>query len=758
MLHLLREIVQEVNEARDLQEMLYIMVNRVAESIQTEASGVYLVDKQNEQYVLAASRGFKPNIEGKISLKFSQGLVGLIAEREEPLNIEDAPNHPKYHFFPEMGEDVYHSFLGVPIIYQRQLVGIIFVQQREKRKFQEEEVAFLVTIAAQLGADIANAPLGSLRRDFFCDNVKEPSKWEGKSASPGLAIGRVVVTYNPQDLESVPYSLIQEEDKEKEWKKFKRALEKTKQDIRDIRQRWTKKLPEAEMILFDAYLQILDSDHISQSVYDLIQERLWAPWALKKTIKLLTRQFQSIEDAYLRERAHDFIDLGSRILGHLQNQEGQITLYPDETILVGEEVTASCLADVPYHKLKGVVSIKGSTNSHVAILAKAMGIPAVIGVTGLPLFKLEHEIIAIDGFQGEVYIYPTHRLIQHFHQQAIEEKALSAELEKLALLPTVTLDNRKINLMVNVGLSSDINMALTCHSDGVGLYRTEVPFMVKDRFPGEEEQRVIYAQLLNAFSDKPVVIRTLDIGGDKFLPYFPIEEKNSFLGWRGIRVMLDHPEIFLQQLRALLKSSVGLNNLNILLPMITQLSEIDEALICIQQAYQEVQEEGFNVVYPKVGAMIETPSAVYCAQKIAKRVDFLSVGTNDLTQYILAADRNNDKVANLYDPFHPAVLWALEQVTQAAKLENKPITICGEMASDPLALIILLALEFDGISVHTSMLPKLKWLIRNLSIHQVKAWYKTIRSLDQGTAIKAYIQQALEQTRLGWVLKSSLAS
>lgn len=757
MLHLLREIVQEVNEARDLQEVLHIMVNRVAESVQTEASGVYLVDKQNQQYILAAARGFKPNIEGKITLKFSQGLVGLVAEREEPINVEDAPNHPHYHFFSEMGEDIYQSFLGVPIIYQRELVGIIIIQQREKRKFEEHEVAFLVTIAAQLGSSIANAPQRILKRNYFYQETNQPKKWLGKAAAPGLAIGKVVVSYNPDDLESVPYFLIEEKNKEEEWLKFKKALEKTKQDLEQIKQRWIAKLPETEMVLFDAYIQIINSDHISQSVKTLIDERHWAPWALKKTINQLTRKFQAIEDEYLSERAHDFIDLGRRILGHLQRQEGLIKDYPNDTILVGEEISAACLAEVPHYKLKGVVSVKGSVNSHLSIFAKAMGIPAVIGTTGLPLCKLNEETMAIDGFHGEVYVHPSHHLIQAFNRQVSQDQANSVELDKLNLLPAVTLDNRKMHLMMNIELNSDMDMALNCHSDGIGLYRTELPFMVKDRFPGEEEQAFIYAKLLKSFSTKPVIIRILDIGGDKFLPYFPMEEKNAFLGWRGIRVMLDHPDIFLQQLRALLKASRDLTNLHILLPMITQISEIDESLLFIKQAYEEVKEEGYDVIYPKVGAMIETPAAVYCAEKIAQKVDFLSVGTNDLTQFILAADRNNQKIANLYDSFHPSVLGALEHIAFCAKKTGKPVSLCGEMASEPIALIILLALEFDSLSVHPGALAKLKGLIRNLSVHQSKRWYHIAKSFDRGSAVKQYLEIALEEAGLGWIQTSKVS-
>lgn len=757
MLHLLREIVQEVNEARDLQEVLHIMVNRVAESIQTEASGVYLVDKQNQRYVLAAARGFKPNIEGKISLKFSQGLVGLVAEREEPINVEDAPNHPHYHFFPEMGEEIYQSFLGVPIIYQRALVGIIIIQQREKRKFEEQEVAFLVTIAAQLGSSIANASLSVLKRDYFYEEANQPTKWLGQAAAPGLAIGKVVISYNPDDLESVPYFLIEDKDKAQEWVKFNHALDKTKYDLLQIKQRWVAKLPDAEMALFDAYLQILDSSHISQSVKALIDERHWAPWALKKTMGRLIRKFQAIEDEYLSERAHDFVDLGRRILGHLQRQEGLIKHYPNDTILVGEQISAACLAEVPHHKLKGVVSLKGSVNSHLSIFAKAMGIPAVIGVTGLPLCKLNEQTMAIDGFQGEVYVHPSHHLIQAFNRQVFQDKVNSKEVDKLNLLPAVTLDNRKINLMMNIELNSDMHTALNCHSDGVGLYRTELPFMVKDRFPGEEEQTFIYAQLLKAFSKKPVVIRILDIGGDKFLPYFPIEEKNAFLGWRGIRVMLDHPDIFLQQLRALFKASTNLTNLHILLPMITQISEVDESLFYIKQAYEEVKEEGYSIVYPKIGAMIETPSAVFCVEHIAQKVDFLSVGTNDLTQYILAADRNNQKIANLYDSFHPSVLWALEHIALNAKKAGKPVSLCGEMANSPIALIILLALEFDSLSVYPGVLAKLKWLIRHLSVDQCKKWYHTAKSFDKGSAVKQYLETVLEEAGLSRIQKSKVS-
>lgn len=598
----------------------------------------------------------------------------------------------------------------------------------------------------ELSGYLSDKPI--LKKHDLHEEKTLSTTWLGKAAAPGLAMGQVVISYNPNDLESVPYFLIEDKDKETEWLKFNDALNKTKHDLLQIKQRWVAKLPDAEMTLFDAYLQILDSHHIAQSVKLLIDKRYWAPWALKKTIGRLIRKFQAIEEEYLSERAHDFVDLGRRILTHLQHQEGLIKHYPNDTILVGEEISAACLAEVPHHKLKGVVSVKGSVNSHLIIFAKALGIPAVIGVKGLPLSKLNAQMMAIDGLQGEVYVHPSHHLIQDFNQHVSEHNAKSVDLDKLSLLPTKTLDNRKIDLKMNLELNSDMHLALNCHSDGIGLYRTELHFMLKDRFPREEEQTLIYEQLLKTFSNKPVVIRILDIGGDKFLPYFPMDEKNAFLGWRGIRVMLDHPDIFLQQLRALLKASVGLTNLHILLPMITQVSEIDESHVFIQQAYEELKEEGYDIIYPKIGAMIETPSAVFCVEDIAQKVDFLSVGTNDLTQYILAADRNNQKLANLYDSFHLSVLWALEHIALHAKKAGKPVSLCGDMASYPITLIILLALEFDSLSVYPSVLAKLKWLIRHLSIQQAKKWYHAAKIFNKGSTVKQYLEKVLKEANL----------
>ena len=473
-------------------------------------------------------------------------------------------------------------------------------------------------------------------------------------------------------------------------------------------------------------------------------------------IKKHVRHFEALEDDYLRERAMDFRDLGRRVLSHLQDRQQPIPQYPDRTILVGEEVTPAALAEVPEGHLVGMVSIRGSSNSHVAILARALGIPAVMGVDGLAVTNgsIEGREIIVDGYYGQVYISPSAEIRREFILLAEEERELDTNLADLHGLPAITPDGHMMAMFVNTGLPADAGLSLSVGAEGVGLYRTEVPFMTRDRFPAEEEQRIIYRQLLNAFSPLPVIMRTLDIGGDKSLPYFPIVENNPFLGWRGIRITLDHPELFLVQLRAMLKASEGFDNLRIMLPMVTTITELNDALELVEQAYQEVSEEGLVIKKPPIGVMIEVPAAVYQVRCFAKRVDFLSVGSNDLTQYLLAVDRNNARVASLYDSLHPAVIRALMQVVDGARLEGKQVSICGEMASDPASVILLLAMGFHALSMSSVALSRVKWVIRNMPVWRARELLEEILQLDEPMRIRFQLERALEDYGLGGLIRA----
>jgi phosphotransferase system enzyme I (PtsP) len=300
-------------------------------------------------------------------------------------------------------------------------------------------------------------------------------------------------------------------------------------------------------------------------------------------------------------------------------------------------------------------------------------------------------------------------------------------------------------LWVNTGLMADVTRSLEQGAEGVGLYRTEVPFMLRERFPSEEEQRQIYRNQLEAFAPKPVTMRTLDIGGDKALPYFPIEEDNPFLGWRGIRVTLDHPEIFLAQIRAMLKANEGLGNLRIMLPMICNVSEVDEALDLIHRSHRELLQEGVKGELPPIGVMIEVPAAVYQARVLARRVDFLSVGSNDLTQYLLAVDRNNARVADLYHLMHPAVLQALSDVARASKAEGIPVSLCGELAADPEGAVLLLAMGYDVLSMNATALPKVKKALRNVNLSEARELLDEVMEMEQASTIHQRLEQFLTE-------------
>jgi phosphotransferase system, enzyme I, PtsP len=743
MLDALRSIVQEVNAAADLQIALNIIVRRVRDVMGTEVCTVYLRDPNSGRYVFMANEGLNPSFVGKISLAADEGLVGQVATREEPLNLEDAESHPSFLFLPGIGEELYRSFLGVPIIHQRRVLGVLVVQQREKRRFDENEEAFLVTCSAQLAGVIAHAQATGSIISVSRGGTKTASaaRFQGVAGASGIAIGQAVVASPPADLYSVPHRSCA--DPELEIRFFHDCLAAVRKDVQDLGAKLSSRLAPQEQALFDVYLRMLDDNALAAEVVELIRLGEWAQGALSQVILAHVRTFEMMDDLYLKERSADVKDLGRRLLSYLQAANTTPVVYPERTVLVGEELTASILGEVPKEKLVGLVSVQGSGNSHVAILARAMGIPTVMGCLDLPFTQVEGAELILDGYNGIVYYNAPAEVRAQFQAIGEEEQQISKGLEALRDLPCETTDGHRIPLWVNTGLMADVARSLERGAEGVGLYRTEVPFLMRDRFPSEEEQRAIYRQQLEPFAPLPVTMRTLDVGGDKSLPYFPIEEDNPFLGWRGIRVTLDHPEIFLVQVRAMMKASKGLNNLRIMLPMISNVQELEDALELIYRAHDELLEEGLQLELPPIGVMVEVPAAVYQARELAKRVSFLSVGSNDLTQYLLAVDRNNARVADLYHAYHPAVLQALQKVVIDGHAEGRQVSICGELAGDPAAAILLLAMGYDMLSMNATNLPRVKSVIRSVSLDQAKSLLARAMQMESSAQIRAMLEDEL---------------
>ncbi|MGJ8679398.1 phosphoenolpyruvate--protein phosphotransferase [Paraglaciecola sp.] len=762
MLTTLKRIVQEVNQIPVLDEALSCLAHRLIEALKVDSCSIYLADYEQQHFILAATQGLASEAVGQVSIGFSEGLIGLIGQREEPINISDAPSHPRFKHYPEVREDLYHAFLGAPIIHQRKVLGVLTLQQREKRRFSEDEEAFLVTLAMQLAVEISNAKArGSI--NSLAENV--PKDWQkslrGVPGSSGLATGVGFLQNLMVNIHSHVHK--RSDNTEEQIENYRLAVKKTQQDMAVLSERIQGEVPDDVRAIFQLYHHLLDANSLGREVEKKIKGGWDAPTSLKMVIENFIRQFQSMNDTYMRERAVDVEDMGNRVLANilgLGNDEATKREPSDHSILIAEEVTAAMLAEFPSEKLKGIVSMRGSNNSHAAIMARAMGVPAVMGLTDVPITLLDQKDILLDGYTGDVIVSPNVTIRHEFEQLILEEQLLSEKIHAQDNLPAMTKDKCQLNLFVNAGLSLESENNINPDSDGVGLFRTEIPFMMRQRFPTEQEQADLYRELLIAEPHKPFTMRTLDVGGDKPLPYFPITEENPFLGWRGIRLTLDHPEIFLVQIRAMLRASIGLDNLSIMLPMITSVSEVSEAKRLIRQAFYEVEEDakllGQHLNMPKIGVMLEVPAVIYQLPQLAKIVDFFSVGSNDLTQYLLAVDRNNARVSELYDSYHPAVLSALNTIAKHAEMLQVPITVCGELAGEPGGVVLLMAMGYRKLSMNNHNLLKVKWIVRNISRNESEQLLAKVLTLNNPQDVRDEVNLYLELSGLGGLVRAGI--
>lgn len=749
MLSQLRRIVQDVAQEPVLNNALAGLVSNVKNALKTECCSVYLADYEQQHFMLMATDGLNPEAVGQISIGFSEGLIGWVGQREEPINLAEAHLHPRFKVTPEVSEDRFSAFLGCPIIHHRKVLGVLTIQQGESRVFSEDEESFLVTLGVQLASVLVNAEM----RQAASQNSKQQKSTGqllGLPGAPGIAIGEGFVLEPSSDFDAI--SLKKVDDPEKELSRFYRAVKITKAEFNRLAERMAGHLPADALAIFDVYHQLLDAASLGNEIEKQIQEGWCAKSALKRVVEKFARQFDDMDDPYLRERGTDIRDLGQRVLNHLLDTEQRHHKLPEKVVLVADNVTATMLAEIPRTQLVAIVSLKGSVNSHAAIMARALGIPAVMGLDELPLFHWQSQRLIVDGYRGQILVAPAEAIVAEYQALISEDAQLSARYQSEMHLNAQSACGTPFSLMVNAGLAIELESAQPSYTDGIGLYRTEFPFIMRNRFPTEAEQIELYKKVLASHPTKAVVMRTLDVGGDKALPYFSIIEENPFLGWRGIRLTLDHPEIFLVQIRAMLKANIGQGNLHILLPMISDLAEVDESLRLIKQATFELTDElaGTEVQLPKakIGVMIEVPSIMYQLPELARKVDFCSVGTNDLTQYLLAVDRNNPRVAALYDAMHPAVLRALHQMSLQAQGLQLPMSICGELAGEPAGVLILAAMGYNKFSMNSSNLAKIKWLLRRVHLSELQLLLPEILACQSPKQVRLQVQRFLDQKQL----------
>lgn len=768
-LRLLEHVSTLIGESENLQETLDSVVQVVAERMRTEACSVYLLDESATTLTLWATTGLERNAVGRVRMKISEGLTGLVIETMQPVAVPDAPVHPRFKFFPETHEERYHSFLGVPVLERRAPLGVLVVQTLRRRQFTAEEISLLRTIAGQLAgvlvqarlidslkikeqeqADFRRRMLDAIRRLQAFERQAERStvqavdrdpgeRLRGIAASPGFGIGRAHILH-PQ----IVFSEIEDrpcDDPEPEVARFDRALETAARDIERQRAKMNEILPEATSQIFDAYVLMMRDDAIAARVRGLINEGTCAEYAVRRVVEDYLAAFESIEDPYLKERALDVKDIGQRLLRILLGIDDSPMRFPDDgSVLIARELTLTDLSEIDPKLLRGIALATGGVTSHATILAKSFEIPTVVGVEHLLENTHEGDEMIVDGNAGVVYRDPGPEVIREYERMERDYRAFNEKLESLHDLPAVTTDGRRVALFANVGLLGDVVLANRHGAEGVGLYRTEFPFISFREFPTEQEQLDIYRKVLGAMGGRPVTVRTLDLGADKYPAYLHVpREENPFLGWRSIRVSLEMPEFFDVQLRAILQAATS-GPTRLLVPMISSLDELMQVREMLDDTKRDLEREGIpHVSDVPLGIMIEVPSAVYLAPELAKECDFLSIGTNDLIQYVLAVDRNNRKVAPLYQPLHPAVIGTIAQCVAAARGAGKPISMCGEMAADPMATLILLGLGLDELSMEPFFIPVIKQLIRSVSYETAVALAQEALRLPTVREIKSTV-------------------
>ncbi|HGN0121090.1 TPA: phosphoenolpyruvate--protein phosphotransferase [Proteus mirabilis] len=748
MLTRLREIVEKVAMAASLPEALELLVKETCQAMHTDVCSIYLADIPHRCFYLMATKGLKKPKGRAVSLSFDEGVVGEVGRLSELINLADIREHPNFTYLPQVKEDDLRAFLGVPIVYRRQLLGVLVVQQKERRLFNESEESFMVTLATQLGAILSQVQTKGLFGQYRQSRIK------ALSVSTG-----VVMAYGWQEMSQPTLDHVFKAsalDIKSELNRLTVALEDATSECRRFSKRFMANSQKESAAIFDLYSHLLNDPQLRQKMTGVIQQGYVAEWAVKVVIEKFSAQFSSLKDSYMRERASDLKALGQHLLFHLDDDLSTTNTWPDRFILVADELSANLLAELPEQQLAGVIVRDGATHSHSAILVRAMGIPAIMGADIQPEL-LHNRMLILDGYRGEIFIEPEPFIMQEYRQIIDEERVLSQLAEEQLEQQAVLKNGESISVQLNAGLSIKYEQRISVGIDGVGLYRTEIPFMLQSGFPSEDEQKNRYREILSFFPNKPVVLRALDIGADKQLPYMPINEENPCLGWRGIRILLDQPEIFLIQLRAMLKANLEFKNLKILLPMVTSIDEIEEAKALLLRACAEVSREmKCECILPPVGIMLEVPSLVFMLPQLAHRVDFISIGTNDLTQYLLAVDRNNTHVALLYDNLHPALLRSLNIIALECQRYQLPVSVCGEMAGTPMGALLLIGLGFRQLSMSGRSLPRVKYLLRHLDPAILQPFMQQVLKAETAIEIKKLSADFMERQGLGGLIRGGI--
>lgn len=710
-------------DSRNLDMFLEKIVFMVANHMKTDVCSVYLYDEVTQKLTLRATKGLNPESVGKVQLGLGEGLTGLTLEQMRPICVKVGSQHPNYKHFDGLDEEKYEAFLAVPILRGISRIGVLVVQRGQKKAFAKKEVLALQAVASQLANIIENTRLLMSLHPAESEKTDKPpaalppepvSFFKGKVASEGFAIGHASVLDRDHSLAK----LLQEQYIERySLEDFRRALEATQSQLETLQKQVEERLSDVASLIFTAHLLMLKDPSLIGSMIERIEQGINPPTAILDVAHHYAETFLRSHNAYVREKAQDIEDLAIRLVENLVRNGKEIPTCR-ECIVIARDLYPSDMLKLASEHVRGIVLASGGVTSHLSILARSLQIPMIILDQPEILRVTPKTRVLLDAEMGHVYLNPAREVLERFAKR--EESRTRWEEQKKWLRPqTLTRDGTPITLLANINLLTDLKIAHEARCEGVGLYRTEFPFLIRSDFPSEEEQFYVYRKLVEGMKGKPVTFRTLDIGGDKILSYYQnAYEPNPFLGMRSIRFSLRNPGVFKQQLRAMLRAGADTDTpLRIMFPMISSLDEYLEAHRLVRECEAELKSEriGFQA-NPQIGVMIEVPSVIPIIDELAAAADFFSIGTNDLIQYLLAVDRTNEKVAEYYLPHHPSVLRSMHRIVVAARARQKEVSICGDMAHEERYLPFLLGIGVRILSLDAVYLPKVQRCIADIDL------------------------------------------
>jgi phosphotransferase system enzyme I (PtsP) len=702
----------------------------IAANMVAEVCSTYVL-RHDGTLELYATEGLNREAVHQTVMRADEGLVGLVASEATALNLSDAQSHPAFSYRPETGEEIYHSFLGVPILRAGNTLGVLVVQNRAHRTYVEEEVEALQTTAMVMAEMIASGELSALAKPGAEPVARHSIHLEGSILSDGIALGHVVL-HEPR----VVITNYIAEDVPKELKRLDTALTKLRHDLDRMLERGDVAEGGEHREVLEAYRMFANDHGWSRRLSDAVATGITAEAAVERVQSDTRARMLRSTDPYLRERLHDLEDLGHRLMRQLMGHDHAPSReqLPDNAILIARAMGPAALLDYDRKRLRGLVLEEGTANSHVAIVARALGIPAVGEVENAVGIADPNDAIIVDGTSGSIYIRPTAEVESAYAERVRFRARRQAQYRELRDKPCVSKDGQPVELLLNAGLAIDLPHIEDTGCSGIGLFRTELQFMVGQALPRASEQLSLYRTVLDAAGDKPVTFRTLDIGGDKALPYMEtITEENPALGWRAIRLGLDRPGLLRSQIRALLRAAGG-RALKIMFPMISIVDEFDQAKTMVERELTYLRQHGHSL--PErvdVGTMVEVPALLYQLDELLTRVDFLSVGSNDLFQFMFAVDRGNSRVSDRFDSHSAPILRALRDIAAKAATAKVPVSLCGEMASQPLGALALLAMGYRSLSLSATAHGPVKAMILDLDINKAAAAMKPLLEAPSGS-------------------------